>query len=55
MNISISLPPELIRLIEAKRESGRYHTISEVVCEALCLRERADRLEDPGQMQSGCG
>ena len=45
MNISISLPPELVSLIKAKVESGRYTSTSEVVREALRLLERADRLE----------
>jgi antitoxin ParD1/3/4 len=44
MNISISLTPELIGLIRAKVESGRYTSTSEVVREALRLLERADRL-----------
>jgi antitoxin ParD1/3/4 len=45
MNISISLTPELLGLIKAKVESGRYTSTSEVVREALRLLERADRLE----------
>jgi antitoxin ParD1/3/4 len=45
MNISISLTPELISLIKAKVESGRYTSTSEVVREALRLLERADRQE----------
>ena len=45
MNISISLTPELIGLIKAKVESGRYSSTSEVVREALRLLERADRQE----------
>jgi antitoxin ParD1/3/4 len=45
MNISISLTPELIGLIKAKVESGRYTSTSEVVREALRLLERSDRLE----------
>jgi antitoxin ParD1/3/4 len=45
MNISISLTPELIGLIKAKVESGRYTSTSEVVREALRLLERADRQE----------
>jgi len=43
MNISVSLTPELIGLIRAKVESGRYTSISEVVREALRLLERADQ------------
>jgi antitoxin ParD1/3/4 len=45
MNISISLPPELISLIKSKVESGRYSSTSEVVREALRLLERADQQE----------
>ena len=45
MNISISLTPELLGLIKAKVDSGRYSSTSEVVREALRLLERADRLE----------
>ena len=45
MNISISLTPELISLIRAKVDSGRYSSTSEVVREALRLLERADREE----------
>ena len=45
MNISISLTPELLGLIKAKVDSGRYTSTSEVVREALRLLERADRLE----------
>jgi antitoxin ParD1/3/4 len=45
MNISISLPPELIGLIKTKVESGRYSSTSEVVREALRLLERADQQE----------
>jgi antitoxin ParD1/3/4 len=44
MNISISLTPELVGLIRAKVDSGRYTSTSEVVREALRLLERADRL-----------
>jgi antitoxin ParD1/3/4 len=46
MNISISLTPELIGLIRAKVDSGRYSSTSEVVREALRLLERADREEE---------
>jgi antitoxin ParD1/3/4 len=45
MNISVSLTPELINLIKAKVESGRYTSTSEVVREALRLLERADQQE----------
>ncbi len=45
MNISISLTPELLGLVKAKVESGRYTSASEVVREALRLLERADQRE----------
>jgi antitoxin ParD1/3/4 len=45
MNISIFLTPEVMGLIKAKVESGRYGSTSEVVREALRLLEHADRLE----------
>ena len=45
MNISISLTPELLGLVRAKVESGRYRSTSEVVREALRLLDRSDRLE----------
>jgi antitoxin ParD1/3/4 len=45
MNISISLTPELVGLIKAKVESGRYTSTSEVVREALRLLERSDERE----------
>ena len=45
MNISISLTPELLGMVKAKVESGRYTSTSEVVREALRLLERADRRE----------
>ncbi|HVA68631.1 MAG TPA: type II toxin-antitoxin system ParD family antitoxin [Candidatus Binataceae bacterium] len=43
MNISVSLTPELVDLIRAKVESGRYTSTSEVVREALRLLESSDR------------
>jgi antitoxin ParD1/3/4 len=45
MNISISLTPELMGMIKAKIEGGRYSSTSEVVREALRLLERMDRQE----------
>jgi antitoxin ParD1/3/4 len=42
MDISISLPPELVDLVKAKVASGRYSSASEVVGEALRLLERID-------------
>jgi antitoxin ParD1/3/4 len=43
MNVSISLTPELVELIKAKVESGRYASSSEVVREALRLLDRLDQ------------
>jgi antitoxin ParD1/3/4 len=45
MNISVSLTPELVGMIKAKVDGGRYSSTSEVVREALRLLERADRQE----------
>lgn len=45
MNVSVSLTPELMQMIKAKVESGRYTSVSEVVREALRLLERADLRE----------
>ncbi len=45
MNISISLTPELVGLLKAKVETGRYSSTSEVVREALRLLERFDQRE----------
>ncbi len=42
MNISISLTPELVNMIKARVDSGRYISTSEVVREALRLLEQAD-------------
>lgn len=40
--ISISLPPELLRFITARIESGRYNSSSAVVSDALRLLELAE-------------
>ena len=45
MNASVSLEPELVDLIKAKVESGRYASADDVVREALRLLERVERLE----------
>ena len=45
MNISISLTPELVGMIKARVDSGRYTSTSEVVREALRLLERVDERE----------
>ncbi|WP_459676404.1 type II toxin-antitoxin system ParD family antitoxin [Acidisoma sp. 7E03] len=41
-DISISLPPELLRYIDARVSSGRNRSVSDVVGDALRLLERAD-------------
>lgn len=51
MNISISLTPELLDMVEAKVQSGRYTSTSEVVRVALRLldqieQRKADRIEE---------
>lgn len=43
MNVSVSLTPDLVDLIEAKVASGRYASASEVVREALSLLEGVDQ------------
>lgn len=40
--MNVSLPPELEQSISAKVESGRYHSVSDVVREALQLLEERD-------------
>ncbi|MBV8553144.1 MAG: type II toxin-antitoxin system ParD family antitoxin [Acidobacteriaceae bacterium] len=41
--MNVSLTPELEKFINAKVESGRYHSASEVVREALRLLEEHDQ------------
>ena len=43
--MNVSLTPELERLIEKKMKTGRYHTATEVVREALRLLEERDRID----------
>lgn len=45
MNVSVTVPPELASLIEAKIGTGRYRSADEVICAGLRLLERAERLE----------
>ncbi len=46
--LTVSLTPELQRLVEAKVRSGRYQDSSEVIRDALRVLERGDdRVEDP--------
>jgi len=42
--VNVSLTPELEKLVQAKVESGRYNSASEVVREALRLLEQHDEL-----------
>ena len=42
--MNVSLTPELEKLVQAKVESGRYNSASEVVREALRLLEQHDEL-----------
>lgn len=44
--MNVSLTPELETLISQKVKSGRYHSASEVVREALRLLEEQDRLKE---------
>ncbi len=44
--MNVSLTPELEKLVLAKVESGRYHSVGEVVKEALLLLERDDDLQE---------
>jgi antitoxin ParD1/3/4 len=45
MNITVSITPELNELVNAKVQSGRYTSSSEVIRDALRLLERADKNE----------
>lgn len=42
--MNVSLTPELEQLVQAKVQSGRYNSASEVVREALRLMEQKDEL-----------
>ncbi|MCC5630708.1 type II toxin-antitoxin system ParD family antitoxin [Nostoc sphaeroides CHAB 2801] len=44
--MNISLTPELEQLVKDKVSSGKYHSVSEVMGEALRLLEERDRLRD---------
>jgi putative addiction module CopG family antidote len=52
--MNIALSPELEKLIEAKIMSGRYHSATEVIGEALYLLEQQDDLRDlhSGELQT---
>ena len=42
--MNVPLTPELERLVQSRLKSGRYHSASEVVGEALRLLERCDEV-----------
>jgi antitoxin ParD1/3/4 len=44
--VNISLTPELEQLVKDKVSSGKYHSVSEVMGEALRLLEERDRIRD---------
>ncbi|WP_373527964.1 type II toxin-antitoxin system ParD family antitoxin [Nostoc sp.] len=44
--MNISLTPELEQLVKDKVNSGRYHSVSEVMGEALRLLDERDRLRE---------
>ncbi len=44
--MNISLTPELEQLVKDKVNSGKYHSVSEVMGEALRLLEERDRVRD---------
>ncbi|MBN3926785.1 type II toxin-antitoxin system ParD family antitoxin [Nostoc sp. NMS4] len=44
--MNISLTPELEQLVKDKVSSGRYHSVSEVMGEALRLLDERDRLQE---------
>jgi antitoxin ParD1/3/4 len=45
LDISLSLSPELVGIVEAKIESGRFASASDVIREALRLLETEERME----------
>lgn len=46
MKVSVTIPPELTRFIEAKlRAGGSYGSVDEVICAGLRVLERAERLD----------
>ncbi|MCC5666421.1 type II toxin-antitoxin system ParD family antitoxin [Nostoc sp. CHAB 5784] len=44
--MNISLTPELEQLVKDKVSSGKYHSVSEVMGEALRLLEERDRIRE---------
>ena len=53
--MNVSLTPELEALVNAKVESGLYHTASEVVREALRLLKQRDDEARRADQQAGVG
>jgi antitoxin ParD1/3/4 len=48
MTMTISLTPQLERMVRQKLSSGLYHSAGEVVCEALRLMDAQERLREAG-------
>ncbi|MDZ8260782.1 type II toxin-antitoxin system ParD family antitoxin [Nostoc sp. ChiQUE01b] len=44
--MNVSLTPELEQLVKDKVNSGRYHSVSEVMGEALRLLDERDRVQE---------
>ncbi|MEH2369299.1 type II toxin-antitoxin system ParD family antitoxin [Nostoc sp.] len=44
--MNVSLTPELEQLVKDKVNSGRYHSVSEVMSEALRLLDERDRVQE---------
>jgi antitoxin ParD1/3/4 len=44
--VNVSLTPELEQLVKDKVNSGRYHSVSEVMGEALRLLDERDRVQE---------
>jgi antitoxin ParD1/3/4 len=43
MNITVSIPPELNAVVEAQLKSGRFDSVSDVLCGALRLLQQSDQ------------
>jgi antitoxin ParD1/3/4 len=43
MNITVSIPPELNAVVEAQLKSGRFNSVSDVLCGALRLLQQSDQ------------
>ena len=44
--MNISLTPQLEEIVKKKVDSGRYHSVSEVIREAIRILEERDRLQE---------